>query len=439
MKAGLLSFVLVLMFHSIVMAASCPSFHASTMNVSGVEAAKWRDDYPTVFPNPNNIQPWEAIDFRSTPADYMQKVLDSARPHFKNSDGKLSGTGSEPWWISQWLDYGTSGREPLMGLTKERGPKPGDLSKISIEGSQVSAVGFYNAPGAAVLGEVFADPCAPSLPANLKFPADTVSVKFLFTDASVDEVSYLKDAPTYNAYIDLAGSGSKPLPVKDRSPQKLRLLQVDIAVKDVRSVETGWVFGTFVWQGPPKGDQLFDNLVPVALQWGNDPAAYDQQSIRQSWINGNLRGITYGWDKRPTMGFLGRANGPADNVRSSCLSCHSAARSPRATLGILDSGFNMDRVSDPAAVKRHIDTWFQNIRSGQLFEASEPAAANLDYSLQLEAATFRVCTACEAGDLTGATPSICRNTGFYNRPMCSVNITALPRKLSLQTMTPPRQ
>jgi len=369
----------------------------------------------------------------------MQKVIESAKPHFKIENGKLVGTGAEPWWISKWLDYGTSGREPLMGLTKERGPKAGDLSSTSREGPQVWAVGFYNVPGAAILGEVFADPCAPSLPANLKFPDDTVSIKFLFTDASETEVAYLAGAPTYTAYIDKPGSGSDPLPVKDRTPQQLKLLQVDLAVKDPRSSETGWVFGTFVWQGPPRGDQIFDNLVAASLQWGNDPGVYDQQSIRQSWINGNLRGITFGWDERPSLGFMGRANGPADNVRSSCLSCHSAARSPRASIGILDNGFNMERLGDPSAVKRHVDVWFQNIKSGQLFQPAEPAAANLDYSLQLEAAAFRVCMACKAGDLVGSTPLICRGSGTHNRPLCGSASTAPSSKLLLQTMAPPRQ
>lgn len=439
MRTVFSSLALVLLSQSIAVADSCPRFQSSTMTLNGVAPAQWREDYPDVFPNPRDDQPWEAISFRDAPADYMQKVLDSARPYFKDVDGRLTGTGSEPWWISKWLDYGTSGREPLMGLTKERGPKAGDLSETSTEGAQVWAVGFYSIPGAAVLGEVFADPCTPSLPVNLKFPADTVSIKFLFSDASVDEVSYLKDAPVYYAYIDRAGSSSASLPVSDRARQSLRLLQVDISVKDNRSIDTGWVFGTFVWQGPPKGDQLFDNLVPVSLQWGNDPGIYDENSIKQSWVNDDLKGTVFGWAKRPSMGFMGRANGPADNVRSSCLSCHSAARSPRATIGLLDSGFNMDHLDDPLAVKRHVDTWFQNIRSGRLFQSTEPAAANLDYSLQLEAAAFRVCAACEAGDLTGDTPPICRSTGFYNRPVCSSADMTLPRRRLLQTMAPPRQ
>ncbi|WP_404294258.1 hypothetical protein ACD578_28650 (plasmid) [Microvirga sp. RSM25] len=276
------------------------------------------------------------------------------------------------------------------------------------------------------------------MPVSVRFPADTASIKFLFTDAATDQVTYLKDAPEYDAYIDPPGSGSAGHPASDRKLSSVRLLQVDIAVKDGRSRETGWVFGTFVWKGPPKGDKLFDNLVPVTLQWGNDPGVYDA-SIQQGWINTELRGITYGWRSRPTMGFMGRANGPADNIRSSCLSCHAGARTPRASIGILDGRFDMSRLYDSVLVKSHVDTWFQNIRGGQLFQPSDPAVSSLDYSLQLEAAIFRMCIACEAGDLQGSTPEVCRRSGIYNRPACNAPSTDVARKQVLQSVPPPRQ
>jgi hypothetical protein len=443
MRAAGVVVVLAMIAGSSCQADECQSFSASTMKANGtVAAAKWRLDYPPVRPNPNDPQPWETVDFRAKPADYMNAVLSTAKTSFKIADRKLVGTGQEEWWISQWLDYGNSGREPLMGLTKERGPDPGDLSKTNTRGSQVCAVGFYNRPGAAVFGEVFAEPCNPSFPVAMKFPNDTVSVKFLFTDASPDEVAYLQGAPEYDAFIDSLGAGSGGQDPSTRTIRSVRLLQVDISVKDSaktgRSLDTGWVFGTFVWRGPAKGDALFDNLVPVSLQWGNDPGVYDG-AIRESWINPDLRNVTYGWDQRLTMGFMGRANGPADNIRSSCLSCHSAARTPRASIGLLDSRFNMDDVANPAKVKAHIDTWFQNIKGSQLFQPSEPAASTLDYSLQLEAAAFRICLACQIGDLRGPTPALCRSSGFYNRPVCNAPLEVSVRKQLLGLVPPPRQ
>ncbi|MBR0719040.1 hypothetical protein [Bradyrhizobium liaoningense] len=433
--------ILAMIAGSSCRADECQSFSASTMKANGaVAVAKWRTDYPSMRPNPSAQQPWESIKFREAPADYMNAVLGTAKTSFKIVDRKLVGTGQEEWYISQWLDYGNSGREPLMGLTKERSPDAKDLSKTSGDKYQVWAVGFYNKPGAAVFGEVFAEPCNPSFPVAIKFPNDTASVKFLFTDASPDEVTYLQGAPEYDAFIDPVPTGSGPTghPADTRSIRTLRLLQVDISVKDSRSQETGWVFGTFVWRGPPKGDTLFDNLVPVSLQWGNDPGVYDG-TIRQGWTNPDLRDVTYGWDERPTMGFMGRANGPADNIRSSCLSCHGAARTPRASIGLLGSGFKLSDLSDAAKVKAHVDTWFQNIKAGQLFQPFEPAASALDYSLQLEAAVSRMCQACQTGDLRGPTPNVCRSTGFYNRPVCNAPMEASARQRLLGLVPPPRQ
>jgi len=209
--------------------------------------------------------------------------------------------------------------------------------------------------------------------------------------------------------------------VENRVHRNMRLLQLDIAVKDRRARSTtGWVFGTFAWIGPPKGDGLFDNLVPVSLQWGNDPGVYDEQ-ITESWINVDLKKILYGWDERPTLGFKGRANGPADNIRSSCLSCHAAAgRVPRSSHGLVGR-IDITDFKDPDRVKQHVDLWFDNLDSREIFSPEQPYISNLDYSLQLDAGIFRMCAACRTGALSGDTPNVCRRAGFYNRSQCRVS------------------
>ena len=330
-----------------------------------------------------------------------------------------------------------------MGLTKERGPDPGDLAETHRGGYQVWAVGFYNRPGATVLSTVFAQPCNPQLPGSVSFPEGTVAIKFLFTDASPDEVTYLRSAPEYDANIDEPGSGSRPRLVEDRRQTIVRLLQVDISVKDKNAPETGWVFGTFGWVGPLKGDGLYDNLVPVSLQWGNDPRVYDTR-IAESWINPDLQNIMYGWAKRPALGFNGRANGPADNIRSSCLSCHAAARTARSSKGILDSRFHMvNDMADAQKVRQHVDVWFNNLKGGDLFDPgnSAPAVSALDYSLQLEAAMSRMCKACTAGALSGPTPAVCRTAKFHDAPTCGAPMGTLDAaaKRKLDEDPPPRQ
>lgn len=423
--------------------AECTAFSGSSMDYGSGNKAVWRNDYPGEITSTFQA-PWSQIRFQDKPVDYMNAVLGTAKAAFHRDGRKLVGAPDADWWVSEWLDYGDAGRERLMGLTKERGPDARDLSPTSGKDWQVWAVGFYNVPGAVTLGEVFADPCDPSLPVRLDFPDNTASVKFLFTNAPPEEVSYLAGAPEYDALIDdIAEPDPEP---KKRVLGALRLLQVDIAVKEGKRAKgtTGWVFGTFGWVGPTKGDGLFDNLVPVSLQWGNDPGVYNTV-LKESWVNTDLKDIMYGWPERPNLGFHGRANGPADNIRSSCLSCHAAARTPRADLGIVGSSLRLPGdLSDPVKIIAHVDTWFKNIPSGNTFQPETPVAATLDYSLQLESAVFRMCTACNAGDLTGATPDICVRGGFRNRPMClKVDEPNSPENMSrkriLQMMPPPRQ
>jgi hypothetical protein len=414
------------------------------MDIGGAAKAQWREDLP--ISASSVATPWREERFDRSPQLYMAKVLETVRPYFRRDGKRLIGDKNAPWWIAPWMDYSSSGREPLMGLTRERGPDDGDLSETSKDGSQVWAVGFYNALGAMALGEIFSDPCDPSLPVQMRFPSNTVSIKFLFTDASPDEVKYLSGAPTYRAMID-PPNAPRDTQAEDRIESDVRLLQLDIAIKDNRATETNWVFGTFAWIGPSKGDGLFDNLIPVSLQWGNDPKEYGT-NILESWVNPDLRGVLYGWDERPTLGFNGRANGPADNIRSSCLSCHAAARIPRSSHGLVGFAFDMKDIGNPEKVKSHVDLWFQNHKSNNVFTPDEPVVSTLDYSLQLDAGIFRMCTACRSGDMYGETPSICRTAGFYNRPHCagsppetlmikSFSVSDEVRKL--RTIPPPRQ
>jgi hypothetical protein len=151
----------------------------------------------------------------------------------------------------------------------------------------------------------------------------------------------------------------------------LRLLQIDLAVRDARnSSRTGWVFGTYVYNGTAPGNTPWEKMVPVGVMWGNDPTvtATDVKNhlktINETWLNPNARSVMqhYGW--------ADRLNGPVDNKGSSCLSCHSTAQKPAISLNnTLPSGTESERLK-----------WFRNIKSGQPFETG---ARSLDYSLQL--------------------------------------------------------
>jgi hypothetical protein len=401
--------------------ARCSRLTGSSMDVAGLQVADWHTDYPTS--STGLPPPWTSYDFATEPEKYMDAVLATVRPYFHFKANRLVGS-SEPWWIVEWMDSDRRGREPLMGLTKERNPDPGDLSPTSTKGSQVWAVNFYNQAGAVTLGEVFADPCSPNLPSRVLFLEGAVAIKFLFTDANLgsftNQVAYLDGGPTYEAWIDPEGTvGVGEL--YNRMRRDVQLIQLDFAVKDRRAAKTGWVFGTFAWISPKVGDGLFDNLVPVALAWANDEGVVTD-AIKESWINNALRGKLFGWAQRPYLGFLGRANGPADNLKSSCLSCHAAARVPESESGFVGS---IDDLNDPNKTSAHIAKWFKNIASGELFDPTNktPAIA-ADYSLILDSAITRMCLACSGRGapgqlLRGRTPSICISARLYVKATCS--------------------
>jgi hypothetical protein len=230
------------------------------------------------------------------------------------------------------------------------------------------------------------------------FPEHTLSVKMLFTNADPNVVNYLQGSPTVQAAVD-PPNGGEPA---QRVVGSLRLLQVDFAVKDNRSPATGWVFGTFVWIGPPTGDGLWDNLQLVGLHWGNDPGK--RTNLQEGYLNVGLKGKLYGWSARPFMGFEGRVNGPADNLSSACLSCHARAQLPRAQGGLAGG---LPNLNNNTAVMAHLNRYFQNVPAGAL-ASPVPQAVPLDYSLQVMNAWERQCAACATGDLTGPAPRVCR-------------------------------
>lgn len=405
--------------------AACERFIGSTMVKGGVDIADWRMDYPEIGSSQPNT-PWLSATFDENPMAYMAAVLSTFSEDFYFKDQRLKGSGQESWWIAPWMDFGTHGREPLMGLTKERRTEPGDLSPHSSAGHQVWAVGFYNATGSETIGDIFEDPCDPKFPTSVQFNEGTVSIKFLFTDAPTYEVDYLKGSPIYGAMVDEQGGNAS---VSERVRRSLRLIQVDVAVKDNRADPVGWVFGTFAWIGPKRGDGLFDNLVPVSLQWGDDPKVYRPEDIAESWINPANDGLLFGWPERPTLGFHGRANGPADGIKSSCLSCHASAKLINLTKVPWKANFDMGTdFADQDKIRDYVDEWFLNLKSSDFYNNDptdvDPEISSLDYSLQLSQAVKRMCSACSANKLLGRTPSICMQTGLVTEPNCATSSIA---------------
>jgi hypothetical protein len=325
-------------------------------------------DYPRLKPAPRP-QPWKKYDFTNEDQwqDYLNAVLRYCLEGNVEVDWDASRNKIRGWYHAPWMHWGPNGREFIHGLTHERVSLPGELAPSQKSMFQNWAVGMYNAPGGWIIGRIWRNHDRPNLSALRSFPDGTVSIKLLFTQATVKEVPYLAGSKEWDAYI----YDKTEFPVNPngtRSIQKLRLLQVDIAVRDDRNDKnTGWVFGTFTYNGKLSANSVYDKLVPIGIMWGNDPqakAATDK--ITETFINRS--------SDLPTqhLGWNGRLDGPVDNPMSSCLSCHSTSQWP--VLAPL-----IPPKSAPLGSNEWM-VWFRNVKAGTPFSSG---AHSLDYSLQL--------------------------------------------------------
>jgi len=383
------------MHRSILLGATFLAFAVPATTVAGTfpdshdpVPANWRgpvfrlsQQFPTVDPSkatPAPTYPWQQIDFHTKPAEYIKAVFDYVQEGNREVDWAVQSNAVRPWYHAPWMHSGDKGREFVRGLTRERftpTPRSGETGELGPQQTlcaQNWAVGFLNAPGGYVLGQVWANPDAPD-PLKALFPEGTVAAKLLFTAASLDQVPYLNDTLEWDANINTLTAGDTRCTTGTaRSIQKVRLLQMDLAIRDKRATETGWVFATYSYDGSRGGAGWWERMVPVGVMWGNDPdlnqAAFDAgKRVTQSWINPDLRTPQH-------LGYLGRLNGPVDNPISSCLSCHMTAEVPALT-NILPP----TQRPPPAPV---IDPmpWFRNMPAGN---SLDQRSIGTDYNLQI--------------------------------------------------------
>ncbi len=330
-------------------------------------------DYPTALPVAEDV-PWKTIDFKTQPQAYLEAVI--AYCFEGNIPVEFVGQNNSvrKWYHAPWLHYGNNGREFVRGLTRERMSRRFELAATQDVTFTNFAVGFYNPRGAFTIGQVWQNPAAPD-PSLAQFPEDTVSFKLLFTTATDAKVPYLAGSPEWVADINRQADPAAILETK------VRLLQIDIAVKDNRSLCGGWVFGTFHYDTDVAGATPWEKLRPLSLVWGNDPALKPVdfnagQQPAESWVNAASPIVMYrsnppsGINPPRVLGWAGRANGPVDNPVSSCLSCHSTAQIPAAS-GMIPPG----SLSETQKLR-----WFRNLGAGEPFDAG---SQSLDFSLQL--------------------------------------------------------
>jgi hypothetical protein len=359
---------------------------------------KLSQQYPQTAPA--GIRPWDAFDFKTQPEQYLLAVRDYCYQGNVQVEFRGEANTVRRWYGVPWMHVGANAREGIHGLTRERPLAAGVLAPSQTTAVQNWAVAYYNNVGGYTIGRVWADPDHPR-PERSQFRNGAVVCKLLFTAATLQQVPWLAGSVEWQANIHRTNSAQS-----EKQIRTVRLLQLDVAVRDTGAdVPTGWVFGTFVYDGTAPGTP-WQKMRPVGLMWGNDPGVTPAMvaagtRLQESFISPNRPAPT-----AALLGWAGRLNGPVDNPQSACSSCHSLAQHPRGS-GMVPSGTPQTRLR-----------WFRNLRGDQPFDAGRTA---LDYSLQMAVGLRNYFD-------TGLNPDLSPEDAFIAAPMRpGVEVERLPR------------
>lgn len=355
-----------------------------------------KTDYPGSKPLSSEMPPFIGIDFTRDWEAYMRGVqaycFDGNLPSWDPYANTVRGWYHIPWLhpVSTTGYPPNGGTEGFHGLIKEAEVDPYQLAPEQLGSYQVYAVTLVNDFGGYTLGEMWKDPDNPNPKATDKrwgggFLEGTVFCKLLFTDAPQgdDKVPFLENPLEWQAYI------TKTWDSPERDVLPVHLLQMDIMVRDPNADRfTGWVLGTFVYNGQlGHTDNRFMNLVPLGLQWGNDPDVTDNvinpyppletktsDKLEQTVINPSK-------DVPPQhLGWGYRLNGPADLNTSSCMSCHMASAYPALVSLVAPGMVPPGPVPPSQGGSPEWMEWFQNVECGT---SRDPEAYSTDMSLQV--------------------------------------------------------
>jgi hypothetical protein len=362
-------------------------FLPSPENYSG-RVFRLSQQYPSELPPADRIPEFFKIDFRTNWRDYLMAARDYC---FKGNitpggnvedDWRVADARPPRWFHMPWQTYGPYGREGVHGLTKEAPIQPRQLAWTqTYQGGQTFAVGFFNEFAGYTIGQVWSDHNNPEL-GKATFPNGAVLCKILFVDVPVEQVPFLGNPLQWCAYV--TASYTAP-PTAHRVFKKLSLVQMDLAVRDERA-PLKWIFGNYQYNGAMKRANPWENLVPLGIQWGNDPDITENASnpmpvatlrnlqLKETIINDDANELP------PThLGWNGRLCGPVDNPMSSCMSCHSTAQYP-----VLSPQSPLFQDTPPAPSSASWMRWFRNIPCAVPFDQDpRDPTHSTDYSLQL--------------------------------------------------------
>lgn len=381
-----------------------------------------KTDFPTEMPE--DMPKFLEIDFKKEPLKYIEAVRDYGFEG-NTEDWNPYENKVRNWYHIPWLHPSVEGpnayppnggTEGFHGLIKEAplGPLQLGPGLKGVDGDySVYAITLINDKAGYAMGQMWKDPQHPNLKVldkrynNGGFPTGTVFVKLLFTDApkGTDFVDYLVNPLTWKAYITENFWKSSKRVVSD-----VHLLQMDISVRDPRADRspsnpegTGWVFGTFCYNGKLNKKNKLMNLVPVGLTWGNDPKNRINKTSPyppiKTEVNKDLKEtVIFESPNLPPqhLGWNGRLDGPADLNTVSCMSCHNAAQYPAVTSLVPPNAAPDGGQAPPVGGGGHEwMKWFQNINCGT---SMNQTVYSTDFSFQVAIALENFFTAKEAAE-----------------------------------------
>lgn len=304
---------------------------------------------------------------------------------------------SQKWYPAPRMIYGVPNspgtREAARGMTLERTDTLGELAG-NTRTFRNYAVAYYDARGANAYRQVWGTGTAGKDVVNtaaMHMAEGSLVYKLLFSAAKPGDFPQDILANSVPAAV-LPNAGGTAVPV--------RLLQIDIAVKDSRAGPTGWYFATYVYDRTVSNTSPWPRMVPLGLMWGNDQTAppLGAGAIKETWINASAPAYA-----RQHLNVGGRLDGPVDNPKSACMSCHSTAQAPTYANMLPTQG------CDQPPFKAN---WYRNLPGTQAFGVFKPGQGTCtqpppartpvaaDYSLQLASTvtkalasqTFNPCT-----------------------------------------------
>lgn len=381
---------------------------------------KLSQDFPSQLP-PEENYPWLKIPFKNGgPADpqaYLQAMLNYGLEGNVPVDFYVEDNKVRKWYGMPWMDWntevasdwpGTDGREYIHGFTHEFNSSGNTLSTLQKDFVDTWSGAYINDRAAFGVGQVYCNPddprpgaLNPDPTARNNFPNGSFIIKLLFSTVTEEQLPIVKGALTWQGNVfandDPRWRNQGPISRFERKNGPIRMIQIDVSVRDDRST-TGWLLGTFGYDGRMKGDTPWKRMVPLGLHWGNNPKVTYAETCKgadgpctfekftEQWLNEqavkDLRKPPLNFNH---LGYGGRLAGPVDNSKASCLGCHQTAGFPSVAIlpefsangGLL----KLDAARRPETDQSFRLMYYGNVASGVVF--SDTQLYSSDYSLQL--------------------------------------------------------